>query len=84
MDGLANNRCYRRLCCKNGPFVGSGRKFNTQQVARWDCPGILGVMPFSQRPVCNGRPVKSMFEPGTTRAVVERAANLEQEIGDTS
>jgi hypothetical protein len=22
---LANNRCYRRLCYKNGPFVGSGQ-----------------------------------------------------------
>src|SRR5208283_5074250 len=43
-----------------------------------------GSCRFGKGLVCFGDPIKSMPKPGTERAIVDRATNLEQQIGAIS
>src|SRR3954451_20540306 len=57
-------------------------RFVPDQIGSWrDRPEIWGIMPLSKGQVGVSDPVKSMPKPGTERAVVDRATNLEQQIG---
>jgi hypothetical protein len=49
-----------------------------------DCPNIGGSCRFSKGWVGLGEPVKSVPNPSTERAVIDRATNLEQQIGAIS
>jgi hypothetical protein len=51
---------------------------------RRDCPDIGRSCRFGKGQVCIADPVKSMTKSGTERAVVDCAANLEQQIGAIS
>jgi len=46
-----------------------------------DCPDIGGPCRFGKGQVCIADPVKSAPKPGTKRAVVDCATDLEQQIG---
>ena len=51
------------------------------RVAKRDCPLIGGLhAALARAKVCIGTPFKSVTEPGTEGAVVDRATNLEQQI----
>jgi hypothetical protein len=47
-------------------------------------PGIGGSCRFGKGQVCVSDPIKSMPEPGTERAIVDCAADLEQQISAIS
>jgi hypothetical protein len=51
---------------------------------RWDRPNIGGSCRFSKGWIGLGEPVKSVPNPSTERAVINRATNLEQQIGAIS
>jgi hypothetical protein len=48
---------------------------------RRDCPDIGGSCRFGKGRICTGDPVKPMPQPGPERAIVDRATNLQQQIG---